>query len=50
MITVTGACFVFSWLPALRAGSRRALPSGVRTNTKRAGEEFALVGPTFTRS
>ena len=50
MIAVTGACLVFSMLPALSAGSSRAFASGVRTNRNRAGHELALVGPNFMMS
>jgi len=37
MIAVTGAAFVLSTLPGVRAGRRRALASGVLTNRMRAG-------------
>ena len=47
MIAVTGAALVLSTLPGVSAGSSRAFASGVRTKTKRAGHELALVGPTF---
>src|SRR6185295_10281649 len=50
MMAVTGACLVLSTLPGVSAGSRRALASGVRTNTRRAGQVLALVGPIFTMS
>src|ERR1019366_2708478 len=44
-MTVTGAAFVFSTLPGERAGSRRAFAASLSRNAKRAGVEFALVGP-----
>jgi hypothetical protein len=47
MMAVTGAALVLSTLPGERAGMRRALASGVRTKTMRAGQELALVGPIF---
>jgi hypothetical protein len=50
MTTVTGAAIVLSRLPADKAGFSFSLPSGVRMNTKRAGELFAEVGPYFSRS
>ena len=50
MMAVTGAAFVLSTLPGLRAGMSRAFASGVRTNTMRAGQELALVGPNFMMS
>ena len=50
MMAVTGACLVLSTLPGVSAGSSRALASGVRRKTKRAGQELALVGPTRTMS
>ena len=49
-ITVTGALMVFSMLPGASASLSLALASGDFTNTKRAGELLALVGPHFTRS
>src|SRR5215212_3601956 len=49
-MTTTGAATVFSVLPAESAGFSLALPSGVRTKTKRAGMLLALVGPHFRRS
>src|SRR5690606_11221676 len=50
MMTVTGAASVLSWLPSLSAGASFALASGERTNTKRAGQELASVGPNLSRS
>ncbi len=50
MITVTGALTTFSALTALRWGLSRALPSGVVTQTKRAGEALAEVGPILVSS
>ena len=50
MIAVTGAALVLSTLPGVSAGSSRAFASGVRRNTKRAGQELALVGPTLMMS
>src|SRR6476661_5222489 len=50
MITVTGAAIVLSWLPASSAGSSFALASAERTNTKRAGQVLAVVGPNLSRS
>jgi hypothetical protein len=47
---VTGAVIVFSTLPGDRACFSFAFASGVVTNTKRAGEELALVGAHFSRS
>ena len=47
MMAVTGAAFVLSTLPGLRAGISRALASGVRRKVIRAGQQLALVGPTF---
>src|ERR1019366_1747371 len=44
-MTVTGAAFVFSTLPGARAGTRRAFAASLSRNTKRAGVQFALVGP-----
>lgn len=49
-MTVTGAVMVFSTLPGASASFSLALASGDFTNTKRAGELFALVGAHFTRS
>ncbi len=49
-MTLTGADRVFSMLPAASAGVSRAFASGVDRNTKRAGQEFALVGPSLARS
>src|SRR5256885_12856257 len=45
MIAVTGAAFVFSTFPSAMQGSSFAFVSGDLTNTIRAGDEFALVGP-----
>ena len=50
MIAVTGAAFVLSTLPEARAGSRRALASGVLRKRMRAGHVLALVGPCFMMS
>ena len=49
-ITVTGASMVLARLPSSSAGSSRALASGERTNTKRAGDWLALVGPHLSSS
>ena len=49
-ITVTGASRTFCVLPGLTQASRRALPSSLRTNWKRAGEQLAEVGPHLSRS
>ena len=49
-MTVQGAATVLSWLPGDNAGASIAFASGDRTNTKRAGHEFALVGPHLSRS
>ena len=49
-ITVTGACCTCGTLPGIRAGFRRCLAAGVVTKTRRAGEQLAEVGPSFTRS
>src|SRR5262245_20261534 len=50
MTTVTGADLAFATLPALRQPSRRSFASGVRTNTKRAGQQLDDVGPHFSIS
>ncbi|MNU07856.1 hypothetical protein D3C72_2536350 [compost metagenome] len=49
-MTVTGAAMVFSRLPEESAGLNFSLASGLRTKTKRAGEQLAEVGPIFVRS
>ena len=49
-IAVTGASMVLAMFPDDSAGARRSLPSLVRTNTNRAGEELAEVGPNFRMS
>src|SRR5712672_2425125 len=49
MIAVTGAAFVFSTLPSAIQGSSFAFASEDLTNTIRAGDELALVGPHFMR-
>ena len=49
-ITVTGADMVLAWLPSLSAGASLALASAERTNTKRAGQALASVGPSLSRS
>lgn len=49
-ITVTGASFVFSKLPALTQAASFSLPSGELTKTKRAGLLLAEVGPHFSMS
>ena len=49
-MAVTGAAMVLAMLPDDSAGARRSLPSLVRTNTNRAGEELADVGPNFRMS
>src|ERR1700730_11523683 len=41
----TGACIVLLRLPSLKSGFRRSLASFDFTKMKRAGEQFALVGP-----
>jgi hypothetical protein len=43
-MTVTGAVMVFSIFPAESASFSLALPSALRTKTKRAGLLLALVG------
>src|SRR5262245_3638148 len=48
--TVTGADFALATLPGLKHVSKRPLASGVRTNTKRAGQQLADVGPHFSSS
>jgi len=49
-ITVHGARIVLSRLPGDSAGRSICLAAAERTNTKRAGEALALVGPNFMRS
>ena len=50
MIAVTGAVITFATLAAIRCGFKRSFASTVVTNTKRAGEQFALVGPQRIKS
>ncbi len=50
MITVTGAVITLSALTALDVSFSRALPSALATQTKRAGEELAEVGPILVSS
>ena len=49
-MTQTGAVMVLSMLPEDSAGASLSFPSCVRTKTNRAGEQFAEVGPIFSRS
>ena len=50
MMAVTGAVFVFSTLPGFMQASSFSLASGDLTNTMRAGEQLAEVGPHFIKS
>ncbi len=50
MIAVTGATMTLAWLPGLRCGLSRSFAAWLRTNTTRAGWEFPVVGPSFTKS
>jgi hypothetical protein len=45
MIAVAGAAIVCATLPRSSAGSRRFFPSGVVTNTNRAGRRCSTWGP-----
>ena len=49
-ITVTGACSTFTRLPGTTHSPSFALAAGLMTNTNRAGQELADVGPNFKRS
>jgi hypothetical protein len=49
-MTQIGADTVFARFALNRCGSNRAFASAVTRNTKRAGEQFAEVGPHFKRS
>ena len=50
MMAQTGAFMVLSRLPSESSGFSRSFASRDFTNTKRAGLQLALVGPSFTRS
>src|ERR1700733_3341000 len=49
-MTVTGAANIFGELPGEASDASFFFPSALLTHTKRAGQQFAEVGPNFTRS
>src|SRR5580704_16939683 len=49
-MTVTGAARIFGALPGAASAASLLLPSALLTQTKRAGQQLAEVGPNFSRS
>src|ERR1700747_341839 len=49
-MTVTGAARIFGALVGAARAASLCLPSALLTQTKRAGQQFAEVGPNFNRS